>query len=44
MERENPSLKAKAQEGLIRAQSELNWEKEQASLAAIYGRLRPVHA
>jgi glycosyltransferase involved in cell wall biosynthesis len=44
MERENPSLKAKVKEGLIRAQSELNWEKEQSSLTAIYGRLRLVHA
>jgi glycosyltransferase involved in cell wall biosynthesis len=44
MERENPSLKAKVKEGLVRAQSELNWEKEQSSLTAIYGRLRPVHA
>ena len=44
MERENPSFKTKANAGLLRAQNDLNWEKERVSLMAIYDRVQLVEA
>ena len=40
IEREMPSFKTKTEEGLLRAQAELNWENEHELLTAIYGRFR----
>ena len=38
MEGETPSFKAQVQDGLARAQSQLNWEREQHVLLGVYAR------
>ena len=38
MEGETPCFKAQVQDGLARAQSQLNWEREQQVLMDVYGR------